>query len=284
MQHASFSRACRLILGCTTHKASLPRGFFIPRCIMVFDSLILFAPLFFIVAFAYSSVGLGGASSYTAIMVLLGVHYVAIPTLGLLFNIIVTVLASYHFVRQGHLRVSLLLPFLVSSLPMTWFGGMLSIGEEVFRWLLFISLCIVVIRIYVWPQSTLTLTLNSRQKIIISILTGAILGLVAGVVGIGGGIYLVPLILLLGLGTIKEAAAVGAVFVFLNSIIGVASRLQYNPIDIMEYSSFIIAVFCGGMLGSFMGSSRFSPRIMEQILGSIILVALGFLGHSLICG
>lgn len=249
------------------------------------ELLTLVAPLlFFVVAFAYSSVGLGGASSYTAIMVLLGVHYVAIPTLGLLFNIIVTLLASYHFIRKGHLRFSLLLPFLVSSLPMAWLGGMLSISEEIFRWLLFISLCTVVMRIYLWPQSALTLSLDNRQKFIISLLAGAILGLVAGIVGIGGGIYLVPLILLLGLGTIKEAAAAGAVFVLLNSVIGVISRLQYNPIDIMEYSSFIIAVFCGGMLGSFMGSSRFSPRIMEQILGSIILVALGFLGHSLLFG
>lgn len=103
------------------------------------------------------------------------------------------------------------------------------------------------------------------------------LGLIAGIVGIGGGIYLVPLVIILGLGSEKEAAACGAVFIWLNSLAGLLSRLQYNSLDLTNYTLLILAVLIGGTLGSFMGSFRFSPKIMEKILGVVILVAIFFL-------
>ena len=108
-------------------------------------------------------------------------------------------------------------------------------------------------------------------------LTGSILGLFAGIVGIGGGIYLVPLIIILGMGTEKQAAACGAIFIWLNSLFGLLSRLQYNSIDLSNYIPLFIAVLVGGTLGSFMVSFKFPPRVMEKILGAVVIVAILFL-------
>jgi len=113
--------------------------------------------------------------------------------------------------------------------------------------------------------------------VVISLVAGSILGLVAGIVGIGGGIYLVPLIIILGLGTEKEAAACGAIFTWLNSFTGLVSRLQYNSINLENYIPLIIAVIAGGMLGSFLGAVTLSPKVMDKILGGVIVVAIVFL-------
>lgn len=240
------------------------------------------AILFFIVALAYSSVGLAGGSSYTAIMVLLGFGAATIPLLSLLFNLLVSSLASYHFIKQKHLRLKLILPFLLSSMPMAWFGGTLHISPLVFQWLLFFSLFAVILRIYFWKNTAFQLSLNPWQQGWLSLLTGAVLGLLAGIVGIGGGIFLVPVILVFGLGSIKEAAACGAVFICLNSLAGIASRLQYHDVELYRYLPMLLAVIVGGILGSRMGAAKLSPQKMEKILGSIVIVALLFLSRKLI--
>ncbi len=245
-------------------------------------SIGLIACLFFFVALAYSSVGLGGGSSYTAIMVILGFSSLMIPLLSLLLNLLVTTLGSYHFIKQGHLRLKLLLPFVLSSMPMAWIGGTLPVSKLLFQWLLFISLLTVVLRIYIWKNTAFQLSLTPAKQKLLSIIAGGILGLLAGVVGIGGGIYLVPLIMLLGLGSIKEAAACGAVFIWLNSLVGLISRLQYNFVDLSSYFPLIIAVLLGGGLGSLLGAIKLSQQWMEKILGSVVIVALFFLGNKLI--
>ena len=132
-------------------------------------------------------------------------------------------------------------------------------------------------RIYLWKDTGFRLLLSQRQKIIVSLSAGSILGLVAGIVGIGGGVYLVPLIIMLNLGSQKEAAAAGVVFVWVVSLSGLISRLQYNSIDLLEYVPLIMAVMLGGFLGSYMGSFKYSPKAMEKSLGIVILVAIVFL-------
>lgn len=240
------------------------------------------AILFFIVAFIYSSVGLGGGSSYTALMAIFGMNSLAIPMISLSLNIFVTSIGSFNFIRNKHAKIKLILPFLLSSIPMAYFGGTLNVEKELFYWILLISLVFVAARIYIWQNISLKLDLNKNEKIIISLIAGSVLGLIAGIVGIGGGIYLVPLIIILGLGTEKEAAACGAIFIWLNSASGLLSRLQYNSIDLTNYIPLIVAVIVGGILGSYMGSSKFSPKIMDKILGIVILVAIMFLTNKVI--
>jgi len=233
--------------------------------------------LFFIVSLIYSSVGLGGASSYTALMAIFGMNTVAIPTISLSLNLFVTSIGSYNFIRNKHGNIKLIVPFLITSMPMAYLGGSIKLPKEIFYWALLISLVFVAVRIYFWENTTIKLNIGQKGKLIISLLSGSILGLIAGIVGIGGGIYLIPLIIILGLGTEKEAATCGAIFVWLNSFSGLLSRIQYNAVDLTNYIALIIAVIVGGTLGSFVGSFKFSPKVMEKVLGLVIIIAIFFL-------
>ena len=164
---------------------------------------------------------------------------------------------------------------------MAYLGGSLQLSKELFYWILLISLIFVASRIYFWKNISFQLNLNRQQQLILSLFSGSILGLIAGIVGIGGGIYLVPLIIILGLGTEKEAAACGVIFIWLNSAAGLISRLQYNAIDLSNYIPLVIAVIVGGTIGSYIGSFKLSLKQMDKILGIIILVAILFLSQKI---
>ncbi|CAD7840522.1 MAG: hypothetical protein [Olavius algarvensis Gamma 3 endosymbiont] len=240
------------------------------------------AAVFLLVAVAYASVGLGGGSSYAALMVLFGFSSLSIPNLSLLLNLIVTTVSCFNFIRRGHLRLDLITPFLVLSLPMAWLGGALQVPEMIFKLLMLFSLIVVLIRIYAWKNTALAYRLTRSQVILIALVLGAVLGFLAGVVGIGGGIFLIPAILLLGLGDMKQAAACGVVFVWLNSLAGLLSRSQYNFVDFSDYLPLIVAVLLGGGIGSLIGSSNIDSRRMEKVLGLVILVAVFLLLRSLL--
>ncbi len=243
---------------------------------------IFLALLFVGVSLAYSSVGLGGGSAYTALMAIFGVSHVMIPTTSLTLNLLVTFIGSVNFLREGHARLRLILPFLLTSVPMSYVGGSLTLPQEVFYWVLMISLALVAVRIYGWDHVSLKLELGKMQRIVLSMVIGAILGLVAGIVGIGGGVYLVPLIIVFDLGSPKEAAATGAIFIWVNSCAGLVARLQHHPLDPVAFAPLIVAVALGGSLGSYMGSSKLKPRTMERILGMIIVVAIVFLAQRVL--
>lgn len=166
-------------------------------------------------------------------------------------------------------------------MPMAYLGGSIQLPKEIFYWALLITLVFVAVRIYFWQNTTIKFDIGKKGKLIISLFSGSILGLIAGIVGIGGGIYLIPLIIILGLGTEKEAATCGAVFVWLNSFSGLLSRVQYNSIDLTNYIELIVAVLAGGTLGSFVGSFKFSPKVMEKVLGLVIIIALFFLAKKI---
>jgi len=245
-------------------------------------SLYFVAALFFCVALLYSSVGLGGGSSYTALMVILGFGTAVIPMVSLILNLFVTSIGSYNFIRNRHARLELVAPFLITSIPMAYLGGALQVPKELFYWVLLISLVVVVLRIYFWRDTAFRLELGRAGKIYVSLSAGALLGLVAGIAGIGGGIYLVPLIIILGLGTEQQAAACGAIFIWLNSLAGLVSRLQFNAIELADYMPLIVAVVLGGALGSWMGATRLSRNAMEKILGAIVIVAIFMLSRTIL--
>ena len=242
----------------------------------IIPNLYFLALAFCIVAFLYSSVGLGGGSSYTALMAILGVHYLLIPTISLTLNIIVTSIASINFLRGGHGRIRLLLPFLITSIPMAYIGGSLHFPKDIFFLLLMATLVLVALRVYVWDRPELRLNLTDSGKLAISLMTGGILGFIAGAVGIGGGIYLVPLIIVLGLGTEKEAAATGAIFIWLNSCAGLVARVGDFP-DPVTIFPLVLAVIIGGAAGSSLGANKYEPRTMQKFLGGVILIAIAIL-------
>ena len=241
----------------------------------------LLAIAFCLVAFFYASVGLGGGSSYTALLAIFGVGAVAIPMVSLSLNLLVTTFGSILFFQQKHTRLKLIGPFLFSSIPMAYVGGALQVPKEIFYIVLWLSLLLAAWRIY-FPGNAKPLPLGPKGKLIIVLIAGATLGLIAGIVGIGGGVYLVPLIILLGLGSAKEAAACGSVFIWVNSAVGLLARMQYNSIDLTPFLPLFIAVFISGIAGSYMGSARFVPHTMQKILGSILIVAVFLLGRKVV--
>lgn len=243
--------------------------------------IIFMAGIFCLVAFFYASVGLGGGSSYTALLAVFGASAVTIPMVSLSLNLLVTTFGSVLFFQQKHTRLKLIAPFLVSSIPMAYVGGALQVPKELFYILLWLSLLFAAWRIYL-PGDAKPMALGAGGKMSLALIAGAILGLVAGIVGIGGGVYLVPLIILLGLGSAKEAAACGSVFIWVNSAAGLLARLQFNSINLTPFLLLFAAVFIGGLAGSYMGSARLVPQTMQKILGSILVVAVFLLGRKVV--
>lgn len=237
--------------------------------------------LFTMVAFFYASVGLGGGSAYTAMLAVFGAGVATIPMVALTLNVLVTTLGSLLFLWRKHARLRLIAPFLITSIPMAYVGGMLDLPKIAFYSVLFVSLILAALRIYL-PVETAAFDLGAKGRLLLAFVCGALLGLIAGIAGIGGGVYLVPLILFLGLGTAKEAAACGAFFVWVNSMSGLAARVIHNRVDLLPYMPIIFGVVAGGFLGAFLGAGYFKARTMEKFLGLILVVAVVFLGKKIL--
>jgi len=242
----------------------------------------LLAATFFIVAILYSSVGLGGGSTYTAVLTITGINYLMIPTVSLALNLIVTFVGMINYGRGGYIKFRLIAPFLFASIPMAYLGGSIRLSRTVFLWLLLITLLFVVFRIYFGSDLSFRFTLTTRQKVIFSLVLGSILGFVAGTVGIGGGIYLVPLIIMFSLANAKEAAAAGSVFIWLNSLAGIVARSQWTNIVFMDLVPLMVMVLLGGFAGSYLGSFRFKPVVIQKTLGIVIIIAIFFIGRKII--
>ena len=236
---------------------------------------------FFAVAFLYTSVGMGGGSSYTALLAIFGAGALAIPSISLTLNILATSIGGLAYLRAGHVRLRLITPFLLGSIPAAWLGGALVLPRNVFLGLLVISLALVVARIYLPGPTALQLQLNQRQQWLLSLCIGAVLGFLAGAVGIGGGVYLVPLILLLGMGSVKEAAAAGAVFIWVNSVIGLVARQVEGRLELSYSLPLLLAVLAGSLLGARLGARHFSASLVEKLLGTVLILAIVLLLNRL---
>ncbi len=245
-------------------------------------SPLILSVLFFIIAFLYSSVGLGGGSSYTAILAIFNISYLVIPTISLIMNLCVTTVGTFNYISKRHLRMRLFFPFLLASVPFSYLGGTLKLPKEIFWIILLICLVLVAIRIYLFKTVPIKLILTQNQQLCVSTFLGSFLGFIAGVTGLGGGIFLVPFIIIFSLGTIKEAAACGSAFIWVNSLSGVLARSQFNSIDISYYLPVIVSAIIGGALGSYMGASYFNPKTMEKILGSIIIFAIILIANKIL--
>ena len=247
-------------------------------------SPIFLAVIFFAIAYLYSSVGLGGGSSYTALLAIFGASTIVIPVISLMLNVTVSSIGAIQFFRKGHGKFRLVLPFLLTSIPFAYIGGSLDLPKNVFLWILWATLILIALRIYLWEHVEFQLNLNRTQKIIFALFAGSVLGFVAGTVGIGGGIYLAPIVIIFGLGTAKQAAATGAIFTFSNASTGLFSRLFHQDLHfaMVDIAPLWIAVIFGGLLGSFMGASRYESKTIQKSLGLVIVIAVIFLCKKLI--
>lgn len=233
------------------------------------EEVILYG-LFFLVAFLYASVGHGGASGYLALMALLGFSASVMKPTALLLNVMVSLIAFISFYRAKHFRSQLLWPLIAASIPFAYLGSVLPVSEVLYKQILGVVLLLSIIRI-VWESSEKPLSPAPKWYVLFGI--GAGIGLVSGMIGMGGGILLSPLLLLMGWSTQKQTAAISAIFIFLNSMAGIAGQLQtgfnLGP-QILAIIGFVLA---GGWLGAYIGAEKLRAKNMKYILALVLVLA-----------
>ena len=223
----------------------------------------------FVIAAMYSITGHAGASGYIAVMALLGMAPQEIKPLALTLNIVVSLVAMVQFYRAGHFDRKLFLPFVLGSVPLALIGGYVQLPVQWFKGLLGLALIVAALRVVVkQPRST------AYPDFIAALGLGAVIGLVSGLIGVGGGIFLTPLLLLMGWANAKQAAAVSAPFILLNSLAALAGLNAYAAQGLPDNIFYLgLAVLAGGLLGSFLGSRTFAQQTIARVLSAVLLIA-----------
>ena len=245
--------------------------------------MIALALAFFVTALLYAIAGFGGGSTYTALLWLADVDYRAVPILSLLCNIIVVSVGTWKFARAGHLDWRRVWPLFVTSVPAAWLGGRLMVEKELFVALLAGSLLVAGLTILsqpLWKRESEP-TPGPRW---IEPVAGGGLGFLAGVVGIGGGIFLAPLLYLLRWDTPRRIAATCAAFILVNSISGLAGQaskgLGATAAVIGEHGLLFPAVLVGGFIGAGLGARRIEPQWVRIVTAMLILYVAVRLGRE----
>ena len=232
---------------------------------------IIFFSLVFLLAVLYSSVGHGGASGYLALMALFSFPPDFMRPTALVLNIFVSSIAFYSFYRGRHFKLKLLLPFIITSLPFAFLGGMLSINPKIYKIILGIFLLIAVARMFFRPKNFDGHTKPLNQPLALGI--GAVLGFLSGLIGIGGGIILSPVIILLRWADMKQTAAVSAAFILINSVSGLLGQ-STNSLSLAPQSAIMLVVaIVGGVTGAYFGSIKASNKALVVALSSVLFFA-----------
>jgi len=235
---------------------------------------VLLAILFLVTAALYSSVGFGGGSTYLAFLLIWGVPYFIFPVIALSCNIIVVSGNCFNYIRAGNLNLRILIPYLIGSVPMAYIGGSLPIEKKLFEILLFFVLALAGI-LLVFNVRSYDDKETSYRKIpaLLSVLIGVPLGFISGVVGIGGGIFLSPLLFLIRAGRPKHIVTSASLFILINSIFGIIGQLTKNDIlgEILNYWYLLAAALIGGQVGNFLNLKIFPTRILAVITAFLVL-------------
>ena len=230
----------------------------------------------------YSSVGFGGGSTYLALLLIWGIPYFIFPVIALLCNIIVVSGNCFNYIRAGNLNLRLLIPYLIGSIPMAYIGGSLPIEKRLFEILLFLVLAIAGVLLLFNFNSYDDKEKSYRKiPIVISILIGTVLGFISGVVGIGGGIFLSPILFLIRAGKPKYIVTTASLFILINSISGIIGQLTKNDVlvEVLSYWYLLAAVLIGGQVGNFLNLKIFSTRILALTTAFLVLfvsIRMGF--------
>ena len=240
-------------------------------------NITLLSLLVFIVAALYSSAGFGGASGYLIVMNLFGVPANIMASTALLLNIFVSSISFANYYKAGHFRSGLLVPFLITSIPAAFLGGRIELSNETYSILLYGVLTYLAIRMVFFPTITEAPDWTARPiPIWAALLSGAGIGLLSGILGIGGGIFLSPLIILMGWGNSKQAAASAGGFIAINSVSALIGRFTNGTFALGEFGiPLIIVGLLGALIGSQLGAVKFSGASVRRVLGMILIIAVG---------
>jgi len=246
--------------------------------------MLLLAILFLVTAVLYSSVGFGGGSTYLALLLIWAIPYFIFPVIALSCNIIVVSGNCFNYIRAGNLNLKLLVPYLVGSIPLAYIGGSLPVEKRLFEILLFLVLAVAGI-LLLFNFKSYDDKEKSYRKIpaLISILIGAALGFVSGVVGIGGGIFLSPILFLMRAGKPKHIVTSASLFILINSLSGIIGQLTKNIVlsEIQNYWFLLLAVLIGGQVGNFLNLKIFPTRVLALVTSCLVLFVAIRMGYKL---
>tara|TARA_Y100000590_G_scaffold191630_2_gene217992 strand:- start:1722 stop:2465 length:744 start_codon:yes stop_codon:yes gene_type:complete len=246
--------------------------------------MLILATLFLVTAILYSSVGFGGGSTYLALLLIWGIPYSIFPLIALSCNIVVVTGNCFNYIRAGNLKLKLLIPYLIGSIPLAYIGGAIPIEKKLFEILLFLVLATAGTSL-LFNFKSYDDREESYRKIPtpISIIIGGILGFASGIVGIGGGIFLSPILFLMRAGKAKHIITTASLFILINSISGIIGQLTKNDVlmQLSNYWYLIVAAIIGGQIGNFLNLKIFPVRILALLTASLVLFVALRTGFSL---
>jgi len=238
---------------------------------MQLDNIYLFLIILPIISFLYSSVGHGGASGYLALMALFSFVPETMKPTALLLNLFVAGISFYYYYKEGYFNKKLFLSFAVSSIPMAFLGGTIEIDASIYKKILAVLLVFAILKMLnVFGKESESI---KQVKLWQGLVVGGIIGFFSGLIGIGGGIILTPIILLLHWGKMKEAAAVSALFIWVNSASGLVG--QFTSGINLNIDSFILVAIAliGGVFGGYLGSKKINNQNLRYILAFVLVIA-----------
>lgn len=235
------------------------------------DFIYLFYILLFFVAFLYASVGHGGASGYLALMAIFSIAPDVMKPTALLLNLFVSLTSFIQFYRGGYFRMKLFLPFALASVPFAFIGGLISIDASVYKQILGWLLLLPVIRFFFF--SDIQVKEQKNHPLLAAITIGAVIGFLSGLIGIGGGIILSPVLLLLRWADMKQTAAISALFIFVNSLSGLAGQLTKGIHFTTDMYLYVLIAFTGGLAGAYFGSVKMKQGVLKYMLATVLLIA-----------
>ena len=240
--------------------------------------------LFFVTATLYSSVGFGGGTSYLALLLIWDIPYHIFPVIALCCNIIVVSGNCFNYIKAGNFNLKLLLPYLIGSIPLAFIGGSLPIEKKIFEILLFTILTLAgFLLLFKFRSYEDNKDIYRKIPKIVSITIGGILGFFSGIVGIGGGIFLSPILFLLRAGKSKHVVTAASIFILINSISGIFGQLTKDIVltEILNYWFLFWVVFIGGQIGNYLNLKIFPARILALITAGLVIFVATRMGFKL---
>ncbi len=236
------------------------------------DYVILFYILLFVVAFFYASVGHGGASGYLALMAIFSVTPEIMKPTALMLNLFVSMVSFTQFYRGKHFDKRIFFPLALASIPLSFIGGLMVIDGDLYKKILGILLIVPIVRFLFFANANVTTA--RKNNWILSLVIGGLIGLLSGMIGIGGGILLSPVLLFLKWTDQKKTAAISALFIFVNSLAGLIGQLTKGVVFSTDMFIYVVVAFVGGLFGAYYGALKFNQTVLKNILATVLMLAV----------